>query len=106
MCITVSLIAGCRKDALKLYTKIEAGQPKQTILKILGNPYKMQNTVKHDEYIWGREEAFWDKIPMGVQLEVWSYNFPDGYLNLYFVNGSEELNYKAFAPKGVVYETQ
>ncbi len=37
------------------------------------------------------------------KLEVYSYMFSDGGLNLYFVNGSEEINYIAFAPKGVVY---
>lgn len=104
--IAVSLIGGCPKSELRPYNKIEMGESKQKILQSVGNPYKIQNRIKSEKYIWGPEEEFWDKIPIGAQLEIWKYNFPEGHLNLYFVNGSEELNYQAFAPKGVVYETQ
>ena len=40
---------------------------------------------------------------MGTKLVTWSYEFRDGGLTLYFVSGSESLDYVAFAPKGVVY---
>ena len=60
-------------------------------------------SVKRDKYMWGTEESFWDDIPMGTRLELWGYDFSDGGLNLYFINGGDHLDYKAFAPKGVVY---
>ena len=42
---------------------------------------------------------------MGAKLEVWRYKDEKGQLNLYFVHGSNLLSFKAFVPKGVVYET-
>lgn len=87
-------------------TKISTGQSQQTIRELLGPPDEIINSVKRDRYIWGPEESFWDEIPIGAELEVWRYEFSDGGLNLYFINESEKLDYMAFAPKGVVYETQ
>ena len=103
ICIVSFSIAVDLKTFKQVNTKIEAGQSKQTIQELLGPPGKITNTTKHNKYIWGPEERFWDEIPMGAKLEVWSYTFSDGSLNLYFVDGSEKLNYLAFAPKGVVY---
>lgn len=83
--------------------KIEAGQSKKEIRKIIGAPSEIENKIKQNEAIWGAEEEFWDKIAMGARLEVWTYEYPDGTLNLYFINGSDKLAFKAFTPKGVVY---
>lgn len=103
ICVVSSSVADDLKTFKQVNTKIEIGQSKQTIQKFLGPPGKITNTIKRNKYIWGPEERFWDEIPMGAKLEVWNYTFSDGGLNLYFVDGSEELNYLAFAPKGVVY---
>jgi hypothetical protein len=83
--------------------KIIKGQSKQEITALLGQPSQKKVTAKSNKYIWGPEEDFWDKIPMGTRLEVWTYQFSDGLLNLYFMNEGKRLDYKAFAPKGVVY---
>jgi len=83
--------------------KINIGQSKETIIELLGKPRVNTIFVKRNKYIWGPEEAFWDDIPMGTRLEVWHYDFSDGHLSLYFINGGDHLDYKAFAPKGVIY---
>ena len=109
ICVTVLICfpPSCFADDSKAYDqvrkKIDIGQSKETINELLGPPDRIINSTKRNKYIWGPEERFWDEIPMGAKLEVWSYTFSDGGLNLYFVDGSEELNYLAFAPKGVVY---
>jgi hypothetical protein len=101
-----SFITGRPGSFNQVRTKISIGQSQQTIRELLGPPDEIINSVKRDRYIWGPEESFWDKIPIGAKLEVWRYEFSDGGLNLYFVNESRELDYIAFAPKGVVYEAQ
>ena len=83
--------------------KIKKGQSKQAIIELLGKPLEKINIVKHNRFIWGPEEEFWDNIPIGTRLEVWKYEMSDGNLNLYFIDEGKHLGYKAFAPKGVVY---
>ncbi|OGW31257.1 MAG: hypothetical protein A2X59_08585 [Nitrospirae bacterium GWC2_42_7] len=109
ICIPVLICSGtlCFADDSKTYeqirTKIKIGQSKQTVREMLGPPDKIIDSGKSNKYIWGPEEEFWDKIPMGAKMEVWRYAFSDGGLNLYFIDGSEKLDHIAFAPKGVVY---
>ncbi|MEK6692933.1 MAG: hypothetical protein AABY44_05850 [Nitrospirota bacterium] len=103
ICVPPSCFADDSKTYDQVRKKIDIGQSKQTIRELLGPPDRIINSTKRNKYIWGPEELFWDEIPMGAKLEVYSYMFSDGGLNLYFVDGSEELNYIAFAPKGVVY---
>ncbi|MBI5674303.1 MAG: hypothetical protein HZC48_00545 [Nitrospirae bacterium] len=83
--------------------KLKEGQTKEKIIELLGKPLAKKIIIKSSRFIWGPEEEFWDKIPMETQLEVWEYQFSDGHLNLYFINAGDRLDYKAFAPKGVVY---
>jgi len=98
-----SPIASYAKDYSDVEGKIEKGQSKQAIIKLLGEPLEKKYIVKSEKFIWGPEEEFWDDIPMGTRLEVWRYEFSDGNLNLYFVDYGDNLDYKAFARKGVVY---
>lgn len=91
------------KNYLESAGIIQKGQSKQTIVELLGEPLKKIITLKQNKFIWGPEEEFWDNIAMGTRLEVWKYDFSDGYLNLYFINEGEKLDFKAFAPKGVIY---
>lgn len=101
-----SIIPGCSEDKSISHSGILVGQSKQTIIELIGDPDETKNTRKNEKYIWGPEEEFWDEIPIGSRLEIWGYDFTDGHLNLYFVNGSDSLTYKAFAPQGVVYEAE
>ncbi|KAF0143546.1 MAG: hypothetical protein FD156_2521 [Nitrospirae bacterium] len=91
------------KDYSDVESRIEKGQSKKEIVKLLGESVEKKFIVKSKEFIWGPEEEFWDKIPMGTRLEVWRYEFSDGNLNLYFLNEGERLDYRAFGRKGVVY---
>ncbi len=91
------------KDYSEVESKIEKGQSKKAIVKLLGEPVEKKFIAKNKKFIWGPEEEFWDEIPMGTGLEVWKYEFSDGNLNLYFLDYGENLDYKAFSRKGVVY---
>ena len=84
---------------------VQIGQTRQEIKKILGDPYEIKIIKKTGGHIWGPEEEFWDKIPNDTKLEVWRYKSDAGNLNLYFTGKNNHLDYKAFAPKGVVYES-
>jgi len=84
---------------------VQVGQTKQEIKKRLGEPYEIKFIKKTAGPIWGPEEEFWDKIPNDTLLEVWSYKSDEGHLNLYYTGtNNNRLDYKAFAPIGVVYE--
>ncbi|MEK6652431.1 MAG: hypothetical protein AABY50_05825 [Nitrospirota bacterium] len=91
------------KDYSEIESQIEKGQSKQAIVKLFGEPVEKKFIVKNNKFIWGPEEEFWDEIPMETRMEVWRYEFSDGNLNLYFLNEGKTLDYKAFAPKGVIY---
>lgn len=101
--IYVFSLAGCSREYAHFEGKIMKGQSRQDIIGILGNPYGTKIFTKNNRIIRGPEEDFWDQIPISSRLEVWSYRFSDGQLNLYFVNERETLDFIAFAPAGVVY---
>lgn len=85
---------------------VRLGQNKLQITTILGDPDRKETVKKSGRPIWGPEEAFWDTIPDGTQLEVWTYTNEAGQLNLYFMQAHDRLDYKAFAPMGRVYEAE
>ena len=93
------VVPACKQDTA---LPVEIGQEKNEIVKVLGEPNEKKNTRKSSEHIWGPEEEFWAEIPMGTKLEVGRYSNSSGWLNLYFVDGSDRLSFKAFAPAGVV----
>lgn len=83
---------------------IAVGAKKEQVNVILDDPDEVRQFIKEDSHIWGPEEAFWYDIKAGTELEMWRYNNAYGSLALYFVNGESVVSYKAFAPRGVVYE--
>jgi len=91
------------REYSKVSGLIHKGLARQEIVKILGEPVERGITAKTNRFIWGPEEDFWDRIPMGTSLEVWKFQFADGTLRLYFINSAEALDFTAFAPKGVIY---
>ena len=101
--VITSSMADYAKHYSEIKGKIKKGQSKQTIIELLGKPLEKKIIAKSNKFIWGPEEEFWDNIPMGTRLEVWKYVFSDGHLNLYFLNEGEQLDFIAFAPKGVIY---
>lgn len=96
-------VTGCERHYSEIKGKVKKGQSKQTIIELIGTPLEKKIIAKNNSFIWGPEEEFWDNIPEGTRLEVWKYKFSDGLLNLYFLNDKDQLDYKAFAPKGVIY---
>lgn len=90
-------------DYSEVEGKLEKGRSKKEIVKLLGEPLEKKFIAKNKKFIWGPEEEFWDEIPMGTRLEVWRYEFSDGNLNLYFLDYGDNLDYKAFSRKGVIY---
>ena len=65
-----SLVSQAREYA-EVSSLIHTGLARQEIVKILGEPTARGMTAKTQRYIWGPEEGFWDRIPMGTSLEVW-----------------------------------
>lgn len=99
------LVFSCSKKQEDLFQSVQTGQTKEEIKKALGEPYEIKTIRKTKGPIWGPEEEFWDKIANDTELEVWRYKNATGNLNLYFKGDKKRLNYKAFAPAGVVYES-
>ena len=102
--LLVIFLTSCKEDQIN-YQQLQIGQTKQEIKILLGTPYEIASIIKTKGHIWGPEEEFWSKIQNGTKLEVWSYKNDTGHLNLYFTSDNNHLAYKAFAPKGVVYES-
>ena len=93
------------EDEEDAFRMVLPGVTKKYIKERLGEPYETLTITKTKDPIWGPEEEFWDKIPNQSVLEMWRYKNDTGHLNLYFKKDDERLAYKAFAPKGVVYES-
>lgn len=101
--LVISLV--CIAGEGNIFDRVQTGQTKEQIRKKLGEPHEIKLLMKQSGPIWGPEEEFWHKIPERTKLEVWRYKNPQGQLNLYFMDGGNTLAYKAYAPKGVVYES-
>ena len=82
---------------------ILVGTFKGEVIDELGEPDEKTVIFKQSEYIWGPEEEWWHTLVMGDQVEIWIYQGKDGRLQLYFINGSEQVNFKAFVDDDIVY---
>ena len=83
--------------------QVAVGTSRADVLEELGQPDGREIIVKQQEYIWGPPEAWWHTLEMGDTVEIWSYQFPQGTLQLYFLRGSEAVDHQAFLDKDVVY---
>lgn len=68
-----------------------------------GPPSRHQEMTRQGAFIMGPIEDFWQRLEDGDRLEILAYRVEGGTLEFYFVNGSEEIGGRAFAPAGVVY---
>ncbi|NOX98444.1 MAG: hypothetical protein GXP30_01730 [Verrucomicrobia bacterium] len=102
--VIFSISCGDKKE--NLFLRVQAGQTKEDVKRILGEPYEILAITKTKGPIWGPEEEFWDKIPNDTALTMWRYKNATGNLNLYFKEDEKRLFFKAFAPVGVVYEAE
>ena len=103
MLFLAPLIFGCARKYANFRDDIKEGQSKESILQLLGNTHGKGTTIKRNVPVFGPQERFWDQIPVGTQMEVWTYTFSDGKLYLYFIDGAATVTYIAFAPQGIVY---
>jgi hypothetical protein len=79
------------------------GMARSRIVQQFGPPATRQTFHKSSEAIWGPIEDFWSRVPVGSTVEVWSYRVRGGSVELYFVDGSEQVQGTAFAPEGAVF---
>lgn len=79
------------------------GATRQEVLESFGAPSSRQTFTKQDGAIWGPIEDFWMQVPLKSTVEVWSYEVKGGVVELYFVDESERVQGKGFAPEGVDY---
>ena len=87
------------------FGRVEIGQTREEIQRLLGRPSERRLERKTSEIIWGAEESIWSDIPLGTELEIWRYDDRNGRLTLYFVGQDGRLTYKVYSPAGVVYES-
>lgn len=112
--LAVLLVAasdGCMPGpTLPSHSAFLIGASRTEIQQDFSSPDQIHTFHKTSEGIWGAIEAFWITVPLGSSVEVWSYQSQSptmgiGRTELYFVDGSEKVNGKAFSPDGVVYES-
>jgi hypothetical protein len=102
--LPMCLLLSCAKEYTDLKNKPKEGQTKLEILELLGKPNRIETIVKQSDLpVFGPLMGVWDKLPIGTQLEEFTYVFSDGYLSIYFKNEVEGAYLVAFTPKGVVY---
>lgn len=80
------------------------GATRQEILASFGPPAREQSLTKTGEAIWGPIEEFWSQVPLNSTIEIWAYAVEGGTLELYFIDASERVQGKGFAPHGAVFE--
>ena len=101
------LLVACGSTAAPIPTvepsQVAVGTSKVEILEKLGHPDEREIIVKQQESIWGPPEEWWHTLDMGDRVEIWSYLFPQGTLQLYFLRGSETVDHEAFIGKDIVY---
>lgn len=86
-------------NARQPYDLIKPGMTKTEIAGLIGTTEIKKYITKTNNQIQGPEEQFWYDLEMGTKLEVWTYRFDKGTLNLYFTGRSNYLAYKVFRPK-------
>ena len=96
---------GPEADAEDRFGRVELGQTREEIQRLLGPPSQRRVERKTSDVIWGAEESIWSDIPLGAGLEIWQYDDRNGRWTLYFVEQDGRLTYKVYSPAGVVYES-
>jgi hypothetical protein len=85
-------------------SEFRVGATRGEILVAHGRPEREQKLEKTGDAIWGAIEGFWQSVPVGSSVEIWAYRVKDGTVELYFVDGSERVQGRGFAPAGAVFE--
>jgi len=90
-------------DDIQQLPQVDIGLTKTQIVALHGQATEITNEIKTAGPIWGPEEEFWHKIPANAKLEIWRYKSKRAALDLYFINGSETLEYKAVHHQDIIY---
>ncbi len=101
---TAYLHAGHVGPATLELSDFQVGSTRGGVRERFGEPTRIQSFTKSGENIWGPIEEFWSEVPMGGEVEVWSYAVSGGSAELYFINDDDRLDGIGFAVKGAVYE--
>ena len=113
--VLVWVVLGCNEaDSGPDHSAFVVGMERATILATFGPPDHEQTMIKQSEAIWGPIEDFWQQVPNGAKIEIWSYESQArlvegsdettrGSTELYFVDDSPTVLGIGFAPDGVVY---
>ena len=112
--LTIGLVCCASKEVGRDHADFKIGMSRSDLFSRFGRPDHEQTLYKRAEVIWGPIESFWQQVPQGAKIEIWSYrstrstdNSSDGIngsTELYFVNGSRIVNGIGFAVEGAVYE--
>jgi len=83
---------GCRSiKRVNLEKQEFTGMDKEDIVKLLGEPDKVEELVKNTEYIFGSTANLWYQMEMGEKIVIWTYETWNGHKELYFLNDSPEV---------------
>ena len=99
------------------HAEFTVGMTRADVIERFGEPERKQMIRRTREPTWGAIETFWNEVPLGSVVEIWSYSTlirdtsddgppsSDGVTELYFVDGSDTVNGIGVAPRGAVFET-
>ncbi len=100
--IILCALYGCTESLPK--TEDFAGiETREQLEQRFGPPLRRQEMVRHNAFILGPVEDFWQRMKDGDRVEIVAYAVEGGTLEFYFLNGSTEIGGRAFAPAGAVY---
>ena len=97
------LLCGCgSRDAA--WESVAAGQSKEEVLAVLGEPDREETMFKRGEPVFGPPEEFWHELESGDALEIWTYEFPgSGSFQVYYLKGAGIVGHVAFMEEGLVF---
>jgi hypothetical protein len=105
------LLLACGDSAPEAPGELAVGATRTDLIARHGPPVRQETLVKQEEAIWGPIETFWSSVPMGSTVELWAYpsTLPGSgepcEIELYFVDGSDEVKGTGVYVEGVVYES-
>ncbi len=70
------------------------------------HPGTTRAITKTGDAIWGPIENFWPRVARGSVVEVWAYRVEGGTVELYFVDGSQEVRGTDFATEVALFESE
>ncbi len=97
----LSLTLSCAR--LPEANEFHVGLTRTQLLDRYGQPAQTQRFHKTGDNIFGPIEEFWPKIPRGSMVEIWAYRVTNGTVELYFIDGAQQVQGTGFAPTGAVF---